>query len=169
MNPWCRWPTDRALKEGDYVGLDLHARGPNGLRGDGSTTFFVGDDPTAEQRDLYKRAYDYLQATVPVWRAGRTIGDAMADVPQVPDQFRKKLWDLNYAHGCGLGHSGYPHMNPREKAIDDTLKDNQMLSIEVYFGEEGRSQAVKLEQMILVHDGDPEWIGRAPLDERFIQ
>jgi Xaa-Pro aminopeptidase len=166
MNPWSRWPTDRALSVGDYVGVDLHGRGPNGLRGDGSTTFFVGEHPTAEQRDLYQRAHDYLQATIPVWRAGRTFGDAMADVPQVPDRFRKKLWDLNYAHGCSLGSSGYPHMNPREQPLDDTLRENQVLSLEVYFGEEGSTQAVKLEQMVLVHPDGPEVLGPIPLDER---
>jgi len=169
MNPWRRWPTDRALQPGDFVGVDLHARGANGLRGDSSTTFLVGDHASDEQRDLYRRAYDYLQQTIPVWRADRTIADAMAAVPTVPERFRKKLWDLNYAHGCGLGSSGYPHMNPREKPIADTLKHNQVLAIEVYFGEEGSPLAVKMEQTILVRDGDPELLGPVPLDERWIR
>lgn len=168
MNPWRRWPTDRALAPGDFVGVDLHGRGANGLRGDGSTTFFVGDQPTAEQRDLYRRAVDHLQAVVPIWRAGRTIADAMADVPVVPDRFRKKLWDLNYAHGCGMGSSGYPHINPREDPIDDLLQENQVISLEIYFGEEGNPQAVKLEQMILIRDGEPELLGPIPLDSRFV-
>jgi hypothetical protein len=90
----------------------------------------------------------------------------MAEVPQVPARFRKRLWDLNYAHACGLGSSGYPHMNPRESPPDDTLRDNQVLSVEVYFGEEGNTQAVKLEQMILVRGGTPEVIGSIPMDER---
>jgi|SRR5579871_753456 len=168
MNPWRRWPSDRAVRPGDFVGVDLHARGPLGLRGDSSTTFFVGDAPTDEQRDLYRRAYDYLQATVPIWRSGRTIADAMADVPEVPERFRKKLWDLNYAHGCGLGSSGYPHLDPRQAPIDDVLQTNQVFAIEVYFGEVGSPQAVKLEQMVLVREGEPERLGPIPLDERLI-
>lgn len=169
MNPWSRWPSDRALHDGDLVGMDLHARGPNGLRGDASTTFLVGEHPTAEQRDLYQRAHDYLQATLPVWRAGRTIGEAMADVPQVAEHFRKRLWDLNYAHGCGLGSSGYPHVNPREAPPDDVLRDNQVLSIEVYFGEAGSAQAVKLEQMIVVHENGPEVLGPIPMEVRLLR
>ncbi|HZT08996.1 MAG TPA: M24 family metallopeptidase [Chloroflexota bacterium] len=168
MNPWSRWPTNRVLKDGDFVGIDLHARGPGGMRGDESTTFFVGDHPSAEQRDLYRRASDYLEATLPIWKAGRTIADVMADVPEVPDRFREKLWDLNYAHGCGLGSSGYPHVNPRETPIDDVLRENQVLSIEVYFGEEGSTQAVKLEQMLLVHEDSPELLGPIPMDRRLI-
>jgi Xaa-Pro aminopeptidase len=164
MNPWRRWPGDRKLRPGDYVGVDLHGRGYNGLRGDSSTTFLVGDSPTAKQRDLYQRAYDYLVGSIPAWRAGRSIRDVMADVPEVPDRFRKKLWDLNFAHGSGMGDSGYPHVNPRVDPIDDVLRPNQVLSVEVYFGEEGGSQAVKLEQMIVVRDGPPELIGPIPMD-----
>ena len=66
MNPWSRWPTDRSLNDGDYVGVDLHARGPSGLRGDAFHHIPLGDHPTQEQRDLYKRAHDYLQGVVPV-------------------------------------------------------------------------------------------------------
>lgn len=168
MNPWRRWPTERALTPGDFVGMDLHGRGPNGLRGDGSTTFLVGDNASPEQRDLYRRANDYLEATVPIWRAGRTLADAIAAVPTVPDRFRKKLWDLNYGHGCGMGSSGYPHINPREEPIDDVLQPNQVISLEVYFGEEGSPLAVKLEQMILVRDGEPELLGPIPMDSRFM-
>jgi len=87
----------------------------------------------------------------------------------VADRFRKKLWDLNYGHGSGLGSSGYPHMNPRDEPLDDTLRHNQVLAIEVYFGEEGSPLAVKLEQLILVRDGDPELLGPIPLDERLIK
>ncbi|MBM2812851.1 MAG: peptidase, partial [Chloroflexi bacterium] len=168
MNPWRRWPTNRKLREGEFVGVDLHGRGQNGMRGDSSTTFLVGDHPTAEQKDLYKRAYDYIQASIPVWRAGRTIAEAMADVPQVPDRFREKLWDLNYAHGVGMGSSGYPHMDPRRAPTEDVLYRNQMLSVECYFGEKGGSMAVKLEQQIALRDGEPEVIGPIPMDERFL-
>jgi len=169
MNPWRRWPTDRQVRKEEFVGIDLHGRGPSGLRGDGSTTFYVGDHPTDEQRDLYRRATDYLEAVKPLFRTGRPIGDVMAEIPRVPDQFRKKLWDLNYAHGCGLGHSGYPHLDPRQEPINDVLHENQMFSLEVYFGESGSTQAVKLEQMILVREKQPDVIGPIPLDERFIK
>ncbi|MBM2812748.1 MAG: peptidase [Chloroflexi bacterium] len=169
MNPWRRWPSDRAVQAGDFVGADMHARGPLGLRGDGSTTFLVGDSPTDEQRDLYRRAYDYLQTTTPLWRGGRAIADVMADFPQVPERFKKKLWDLNYGHGCGLGSSGYPHLNPRLDPIDDTLKKNQIYALEVFFGEVGNPQAVKLEQMVLIRDGEPELLGITPMDERLFR
>jgi len=144
-------------------------RGLNGLRGDASRTFFVGEHPSPAHRDLYRRAYDYLQASIPVWRAGRSIADAMADVPKVPPAYRAHLFDYNYAHGVGLGSSDYPHVNPRRPAIDDTLKANQVLAIECYLAQDDDPLCVKLEEQIIVRDGPPELLGaQIPFDERFL-
>lgn len=165
MNPWRRWATERALVEGEFVGIDFHGRGICGLRGDGSTTFFVGDHPTPEQRDLYRQAYDYLQAAIPVLRAGRPIPEIMLEQPPVPEPYRAQQFNYHLAHGIGMGPSGYPHMDPRSKPIEDVLQPNQVLSVECFFGEEGSPLAVKLEQQILVRDGAPEIIGRIPVDD----
>jgi Xaa-Pro aminopeptidase len=129
----------------------------------------VGDHPSAEQRDLYKAAYDYMLGCIDVLRAGRTIGDVMRSVPAVPDRYRSQLFDYNVAHGIGLGSSGYPHMDPRKPAIDDVLYPNQVLAVESYFGEEGSSVAVKLEEQIVVRDGQAEILGGdMPYDDRLL-
>jgi Xaa-Pro dipeptidase len=169
MNPWQRWPTDRRVQAGELVGIDLHGRGFNGLRGDASRTFLVGDAPTPVQRELYRRAYDYLQTSIPAWRAGRTIADAMAEVPRVPEEYRAQLFNYNYAHGVGLGSSDYPHVNPRRDAIDDVLRANQVLAIECYFALENDPMCVKLEEQIIVRDGAPELLGpEIPFDETLL-
>jgi len=168
MNPWKRWPSERKLQAGEFVGIDFHGRGINGLRGDAGTTFFVGDNPTAEQRDLYRRAYDYLWANVDLMRAGRTIADATAMVPRVPDKYLAQLENYNIAHGTGMGSSGYPHMDPKDDPIDDVIQLNQVLAVECYFGEEGSPVAVKLEEQIVVRDGAPEVLGGMPFDERLL-
>jgi Xaa-Pro aminopeptidase len=168
MNPWKRWPSERKLKAGEFVGIDLHGRGINGLRGDAGTTFLVGDNPTIEQRDLYRRAYDYLWANVDLMRAGRSIPEAMAMVPRVPDKYLAQLHNYNIAHGTGMGSSGYPHVNPRDEPVEDVIQLNQVLAVECYFGEEGSPVAVKLEEQIVVRDGAPEVLGGMPFDERLL-
>jgi Xaa-Pro aminopeptidase len=170
MNPWKRWPTDRRVRAGEFAGIDLHGRGINGLRGDASRTYLVGDQPSAAQRDLYRRAYEYLQGSIPVWRAGRTIQDAMNDVPKVPPEYEAHLFDYNRAHGVGLGSSDYPHINPRRAAIDDVLRPNQILAVECYFARENDPLCVKLEEQIIVRDGPPELIGPdIPFDRRLLE
>jgi Xaa-Pro aminopeptidase len=169
MNPWRRWPTQRPVKEGEFVGVDLHGRGLNGLRGDGSRTFFAGDRPTVEQRDLYRRAYDYLQETIDIFRAGRSFAAVIEAAPKVEDKYQARLYNLNIGHGAGLGSSGYPHIEKRKKPPDDVLKPNQVIAVECYFAEEGSSLAVKLEEMVLVTDGKPEPLAPdMPYDNRFL-
>lgn len=167
MNPWHRWPSQRTLNPGELVGIDLHGRGLNGLRGDVSRTFFVGDRPTVEQRDLYRRAFDYLVGAVDVFQAGRSFADVIRSVPEVPEKYRARFYTLNLAHGVGMGSSGYPQIDKHKSSPDDTLKPNQVLAIECFFGEEENPLAVKLEEMILVCEGKPQVLtSTAPFEER---
>ena len=169
MNPWRRWPTQRAVREGEFVGLDLHGFGASGLRGDASRTFFVGDHPSDAQRDLYVTAYEHLKATTDAFRAGRTYAEAVELVPPVPAKYETQLFNLQVAHAIGMSHSGYPEVEMRKPPIEDTLKENQVLAIESYFGEVGGEMAVKLEDFIVVRDGAPEVLGPdMPFDERFV-
>ena len=166
MNPWSRWPTDRPVRDGEFVGIDIHGRGIGGLRSDTSRTFFVGAHPTGEQRDLYGRAYEYITEAVGVFRAGRSYGEVLEDLPPIAEQYQVRFADYNPAHGVGLGSSGFPHINPRRRGADEALKPNQVLAVECYFGEVGSPLAVKLEEVICVRDGPPELLTcNVPFDE----
>ncbi len=169
MNPWRRWPTERRLKEGEFVGIDLHGRGFNGLRGDGSRTFFVGDRPSSEQRDLYKLAYDYLLGAVDVFQCGRSFAEVLEKAPQVPEKYRAQLYNYNIGHGMGLGSSGYPHITKKKAQADAFLEPNQLIAVECYMGEVGATQAVKLEEIIVIGQRGPELLRPGiPYDERFL-
>jgi Xaa-Pro dipeptidase len=169
MNPWRRWPTQRLVKDGEFVGIDLHGRGINGLRGDGSRTFYVGDKPGAAERDLYKRAYDCLVATIEVFQCGRSFAEVLEKAPVVPEKYRAQLYNYNIGHGMGLGSSGYPHITKKKAQADAYLEPNQVLAVECYMGEEGSPQAVKLEEIIVVGKDKPALLRPGiPYDERFI-
>ena len=168
MNPWRRWPTQRTIKDGEFVGIDLHGRGSSGLRGDRSCTFFVGDHPTDEQRDLYRRAHEYLLAASDIFRSGRSFADVAAAVPQVPERYQAQLYNYHIGHGVGLGHSGYPHIN-RDGFANDSIQPNQVYAIECHFGEVGSPLAVKMEEQIITREGPPEVLSPAtPVDARFV-
>lgn len=156
MNPWRRWPTQRELAEGEFVGIDFHGRSVNGLTGDVSRTYWVGGTPTPDHRDLYCRAYEYLEATTAAFRAGRAIRDVMDGIPSVPGQYEAQLYNYDIAHPLGLTPSGYPMVKKGKEPDDDTLQPNQVFAIECYFGERGSPLAVKLEHLIVIRDGHPE-------------
>ena len=169
MNPWRRWPTERVLQSGDFVGIDLHARGVNGLRGDVSRTYFVGDRPTPEQRALYREAYQYVQETIPIFKVGRTFAEIAEATPPVPAAYQQQQFSYHIAHGVGMGSSGYPHIEPQNHDSKSVLAPNQILAIECHFGEPGSALAVKLEDMIVVREGEPELLTRdVPLDDRLL-
>ena len=169
MNPWQRWPTDRVLKSGEFIGIDLHGRGVNGLRGDVSRTYFVGQRPTPEQRALYREAYEYVQATLPIFKVGLTFSEISEAAPPVPAPYQKQQFSYNVAHGVGMGSSGYPKIHAHERDSESVLKPNQILSIECHFGEAGSTLAVKLEDMIVVREGGMEWLTKdVPFDDRLL-
>src|SRR5581483_6148783 len=144
MNPWRRWPTKRPLAEGEFVGIDLHGRGACGLRVDASRTFFVAGEPTTVQRDLYRQAYDYVVGSREAFQAGRSYAEAMARVPKVPDKYAPQMINYSIAHCIGMTPSGYPTVDGDKPPLQDALRENQVLAIECYFGEEGSPLAVKL-------------------------
>jgi Xaa-Pro aminopeptidase len=169
MNPWRRWPTQRRVQENEFIGIDLHGRGIHGLRGDGSRTFFVGDRPGQEQRELYRRAYDYLLGAIDVFEAGRSFAEVLEKAPVVPEKYRELLYNYNTGHGMGLGSSGYPHITKKKAQADARLEPNQVLAVECYMGEVGSPLAVKLEEIIVVRKGKPEVLRPGiPYDERFV-
>ena len=169
MNPWRRWPTTRVLKSGEFVGIDLHARGATGMRGDVSRTYLVGGSPTPEQRALYREAYEYVQAAVPIFKAGRTFKEIAEAAPPVPAAYQQQQFSYSIAHGVGMGFPRHPHIEPHDRDSDSVLEANQILAIECHFGEEGIPLAVKLEDMILVREGEPELLtGDVPFDDRLL-
>ncbi len=169
MNPWSRWPTQRRLREGEFVGIDLHGRGIHGLRGDASRTYFVGDNPTSDQRDLYRRAYDYLLETIEAFQAGRSFAEVLEMTPAVLEKYRAQLDSYNVGHGMGLSSSGYPHIMKKRAQPDAYLEPNQLIAVECYMGEVGNTQAVKLEEIIVICEGKPELLRPGiPYDERLL-
>jgi Xaa-Pro dipeptidase len=50
----------------------------------------------------------------------------------------------------------------------DVLQPNMVICVEALVAEEHRGESVKLEEQLIVTDGGPEVISRAPFDWRFV-
>jgi len=169
MNPWRRLATNRPLQAGEFVGMDFHGRTDCCLLGDTSRTFLVGGQPTPEQRDLYRQAWEYVQGVADVVRAGRTHADVLELIPPVPSKYQAQQDNYHVVHSVGIVPQGYPKVDRLRMPDDDSFKENQILSIECYFGEVGSDVAVKLEEMILVHKGPAEFImGDVPYESSIV-
>ncbi len=169
MNPWRRWPTKRALAAGELVGIDFHGRGYCGLRGDSSRTYLVGDRWTAEQRDLYRQTYEYMLGAIDAFRGGRTFSEVVDAVPRVPAKYQKMQSNYHMGHSVGPTPLSSPKLDPDRRSDTKRLVPNNVMAIECFFGEEGSGVAVKLEELILVHEGAPEILApEMPFEDRLL-
>jgi len=169
MNPWQRWPGERRLEAGEMVGVDFHGIGPCGLRGDISRTFLVGDAPTTEQRDLYRRAYDYMAATIDGMRGGRSFAEVWETRPRASEALERGMLPYPVFHCIGMTPAGYPGLDRDRPAPSAVLQPNQVFAVECYFGEAGSPLAVKLEDQVRITDGAAEILGRdIPFDDALL-
>lgn len=168
MNPWRRWPTERKLEDGDLAGLDLHVYGPGGYIFDSSRTYLCGTKVSEKQRDRYRRAHEYINGVTSLLRPGLTIADFKSSLPPVPEKFQKLLYSFHIAHSNGLTPGEYPSIMKNQKDVDDTIKKDQVLSVDCYFGEEGDDVAVKLEEQVLITDNGAVKMADMPYDDRLL-
>jgi Xaa-Pro aminopeptidase len=167
MNPWRRWPTQREVKPEEFVGIDLHVVGPGGCWADVSRTYYCGEKPIQEQRDLYQLAHDYLQGVIALLRPGERIDQIVKKAPPVPEKYRPLLDNYSIAHSDAMKPHEFPRIE-RKKPSQDLLEPNMIFSVETYFSEVGGSQTVKLEELVAVTENGVEVLSTAPFDERFV-
>ncbi len=167
MNPWRRWPTEREVKPEEFVGIDLHLVGPAGCWTDVSRTYYCGENPTQEQKDLYRLAYDYLQGVIALLKPGERIDQVVAKAPSVPEKYRELLDNYSIAHSDAMRPHEYPRIE-RKKPSPEILEPNMVFSVETYFSEVGAKDTVKLEELVAVTEKDAEVLSNAPFDGRFV-
>src|SRR5207248_8410312 len=67
-----RWHTDKVIRQGDLMIIDINAIGPGGYFIDFVRCWKVAQKPTQKEKDLYKECYDSLYAAISAVRAGRS-------------------------------------------------------------------------------------------------
>ena len=173
-NPWLkREASDRLVLPGNLVTIDTDMAGPLGYFADISRTYLCGDgSPSEEQDDAYKRAYEFLQQCLPLYRAGTSFQEIAEKSPEVPDEYKENRYTI-LAHGDGMSDE-YPAIFFPDRS--DTglgnypghLEENMVISVESSWGRESGLEQVKLEEQIIVTRNGPEVISQAPFDWRFL-
>ena len=173
-NPWLkREASDRLVLPGNLVTIDTDMAGPLGYFADISRTYLCGDSkPNEEQADAYKRAYQFLQDCLPLYRAGASYQEIAEKTPEVPEEYRENRYTI-LAHGDGMSDE-YPALFFPDRS--DTgfgnypghLEENMIISVESSWGRENGLEQVKLEEQVIITSNGPEVISQAPFDWRFV-
>lgn len=169
--PWGRFATDRIVRPGDLVAFDTDMAGRMGYMADVSRTYLCGDTrPTAEQREAYSVAYDFLQAAIPCFRSGKSFEAVAEQVPAYPEEYREQRYMGGLlAHGVGMS-DGWPSIyfadiNPAGFANDpNVLEDGMVICIEALATKPSSRECVKLEEQVIITASGPEVISFAPHD-----
>lgn len=166
-NPWMQEATHRVVEDGDLVAFDTDLVGPFGYLTDISRTYLCGDGlPTTEQREVYQAAYGFVHESIPEFSAGRSfeeLGELLG--PRIPEQYRQQRYPF-IAHGCGAVDE-YPVVKTGDHHAG-VLEPGMVISVEGYMGAVGRTVGAKLEEQIIITDGEPELISHAPADARLL-
>jgi Xaa-Pro aminopeptidase len=162
--------SDRLIRPGDQAFFDI-IQTFVGYKTCYYRTFVVGKASDA-QRDAYKRAREWIDASIELMRPGVTT-DQVARVWPAAEAFgfdsEMEAFGLQFGHSVGL----FLHERPiisRLNSIDHPveLKEGMVIALETYCpAKDGRSAARIEEEVVVTADG-PVVITRFPSDELFV-
>src|SRR3989304_1163119 len=140
-NTWPNWRnfSDRIIKPGEIVFMDLAALTWNGYKSCYYRTYCVGKQPSQEQKDYYATALKWLYDSINAVRPGATTRDIALKWPSAKeawgyeeeDQAAANLW----GHGLGLAQYDQPVIS-RIWSLDHPLaiKPGMVFALETQHG-----------------------------------
>ena len=171
MSPPHRICSDKLIRHGDIVFIDIGACW-NGYFGDVARAVICGK-PSDEQRKIYSAVYHGLQAGVAEMRPGRTNKDAAEALIRTADKYGLggRMLSLFIGHGVGIGANEPPYIGetlPGASVYE--FEPGMVFAVEPLIWVEGvrGGGGVRLEEMVLVTEGAPHVMSRAPFDERLL-
>jgi Xaa-Pro aminopeptidase len=157
--PYRRYTSDRILRAGDLVIIDIGACFA-GYYGDLTRTWMCGDLlPTPREKELFQQSYYALFSACAAAKAGATTADVYrAAKPYILDLL---------GHGAGTNPWETPHLSPLSEKEPHVLEAGTALNIEPYSGEPGIG-GFRLENNLIVREGGPDIYTTYPFDGRFL-
>jgi Xaa-Pro aminopeptidase len=171
MSPPHRLCTDKIIRNGDLCFIDIGAMW-SGYFADIGRTTIVGK-PSRRQKEVYTAVYEALMAGVDRLRVGNTNADvADAIIAKVGEYgLADHLFSLFIGHGIGMGANEPPYIGetlPGAPLYD--IQPNMLFAVEplVWVPDVRGGGGVRIEDMVLVTDGDPRILSRVEYEERLL-
>jgi Xaa-Pro aminopeptidase len=155
-SPYRRWATDKIIRQGDLVIVDINAVGPSGYFIDFVRCFKCAGKMTQKEIDLYREVYDSMYAGLEQLKPGNTTADVASKFPVYDDDKYGTVTLQQFAHSIGLTlyegmwiSRAYSLKHPAE------IKENMYFAIETFAGHPGLQQTCRLEENVLVSGKGP--------------
>ena len=171
MSPPTRFPTDKIIRYGDIVFIDIGAAW-NGYFGDVGRSIICGR-PSSKQKRIYRAVYEAQQAGISAMNPGRKISEVAAVYHQIADKYdlADHFINLFIGHGIGAAPAEPPFVGETQSGSPDyTLQSGMVFAMEPLIHVDGTrgGGGVRLEDMILITKDGPHLMSRAPYDDRLL-
>jgi Xaa-Pro dipeptidase len=166
---------DRRIEYGDILHVPLCGTRYMGYPSCGYRTFVVGREPTALEKEWYKRVKDSVDAAIEATRVGNTTADAAKAFPPASKWGYKdeaEVLTVEFGHGLGMPVTypvnvpyAIPNIN-RQWSLKhpQPFEKGMVIGYESLEGEH-RVAGVRLEHMVVVTDDGSEILDHFPGDE----
>ncbi|WP_040493816.1 M24 family metallopeptidase [Ilumatobacter nonamiensis] len=166
-NPWYQECSSKVIEPGELVAFDTDLIGIGGYSVDISRTWRVDDGtPTAEQRRLWDAAYEQLTFNTTLLQPGASFAE-IAQRSHIPPADIHSVTNAAVAHGIGLCNE-YPLILNRDHwedgGYDGVVEEGMVLCVEALAAPPGGTEAIKLEEQVLITADGPESLSTYSLD-----
>ncbi|MXW96758.1 MAG: aminopeptidase P family protein [Acidimicrobiaceae bacterium] len=171
MSPPHRLATDKLMRNHDLCFIDIGAMW-NGYFADIGRTTVVGR-PSRRQREIYTAVHEGLKAGIDKMRPGLTNADAAdAVVSKIGEHgLAEHLFSLFIGHGIGVGANEPPYIGESMPgATVCEFEPNMVFAVEplVWVPEVPGGGGVRIEDMVLVTEGEPRVLSRVEYEESLL-
>jgi Xaa-Pro dipeptidase len=163
-NAWPNWRnfSDRMIRPGDLVIIDLAALTWNGFKSCVYRTYCVGGKPTDEMQATYDEAHKWLWDSIEATGPGVTTADVASKWPSAKEAWGYEEEDQaaanNWGHGLGLAQYDPPVIS-RIWSLDHpvTIEPGMTFALETQHGKL-HEYGVRLEEMLYVTETGIEMV-----------
>ncbi|MDW3178915.1 MAG: Xaa-Pro peptidase family protein [Acidimicrobiia bacterium] len=171
MSPPHRLATDKLARNSDLCFIDIGAMW-NGYFADIGRTTIIGK-ASKQQKTIYTAVYEGIMAGVEKMRPGFTNIDAAdAIINKVGDYgLAEHMFSLFIGHGIGVGANEPPYIGetlPGATGVE--FKPGMVFAVEplVWVPDVRGGGGVRIEDMVLITDGEAEILSRVEYEERLM-
>jgi Xaa-Pro aminopeptidase len=173
-NPYNWTFTDKIIRPGDPIYIDVDAASYLGYKSCVYRTFYCGR-PTASQEKAYYTALEMLRNACDATKKGNTNFDIQRAFGATPATWGHDTWygldPWCLAHGCGLTLHDRPfvaHTYMENGGEEIPLESGMVIAVETFAGMPDQRTGARLEDMVLITEDGGEIISRFPIDEPLV-
>ena len=156
-SPYRRWATDKMIRQGDLVIIDINAVGPSGYFIDFVRCLKCAGKMNEEEIGLYREVYDSLYAGIEQLKPGNTTADVAKAFPYYDDDKYGTVTLQQFAHSIGITlYEGMWISRAYSLDYPAEIKENMYFAVETFAGHPKLRQTCRLEENVLVTADGPE-------------